>query len=197
MKEHPATFKPHEVRATLAGTQTQFRRIVEPQPDSDGEWCHPRTGCVAAESFDEMLKHCPYGQNGDRLWVKEAIENGDACARYSADGEVVPATSWPWKRDKLPGMFCPRGLSRITLEVTDVRVQRLQEISNADADAEGVCDWWLSLDVREREAVEKITNGKAEDWRGNFHQLWESINGPGSWDANPWVWAIAFRRVTP
>jgi hypothetical protein len=93
-------------------------------------------------------------------------------------GVVTP--TW-WKR---PAIFMPRAASRITLEVTGVRVERLQDISEADAEEEG----WP------RPAPDGTPHMAATTW---FCSLWESINGPGSWDANPWIWVVEFRRFQP
>jgi len=134
---------------------------------------------------------CPYGQPGNRLWVRESFRDARAAmlgrVLYRADGDNICG----WK----PSIHMPRHLSRITLEVTTVRVERLQSISEADAQAEGVTPKW-----------EPGCSGRLMDALGGFSfrpaasayaELWEQIHGPGSWDANPWVWVIEFKRVTP
>lgn len=159
-KDHPMLFSAPMVRALLAGTKSQTRRIVK-SPAADG-------------SVDRW----PYVE-GERLWVKESIARGPGeLSAFVADGARTKATAWPWKRDRLPGMFCPKGLSRITLELTDVRVERLQAITEADAAAEGV--------------GEPPWGTRAE----SYATLWDSINSkkPGcAWSANPWVWVLSFR----
>lgn len=180
-KERPILFSGAMVRALLAGTKTQTRRIAKPK-----------------RSIEPMTDECPYGQPGDRLWVREAIrlvpgqEPDDGTDRvdstYEADGTFTVADAWPWRRSYLPSMHCPRGLSRITLEITGVRVERLQSISEADAQAEGC-------------AVECMTptgddSGSAIYGPGGYRALWDEINGAGAWDANPWVWAVTFKRIT-
>ncbi len=143
----------------------------------------------------------PRWRVGDRLWVKETIrllpefepESEHAVSEFSADGEITKADAWPWKRRVLPSIHMPRGLSRITLEITEVRVERLCRISDDDARAEGVektsqrgwRDYGLDLPNAQPHAP------------GSFASLWGSINGIGSWSANPWVWVLTFKRVTP
>ena len=137
---------------------------------------------------------CPYGKPGDQLWVREAIRlvpnqepddgTGRVFSTYDADGLLTPADAWPWKRSFLPPMHCLYGLSRITLEITGVRVERLQDISEADAQAEGFY-----------QAVHESDGGIGQDVVGWYRTLWESINGPGSWGLNPWVWVVEFKRV--
>jgi hypothetical protein len=131
-----------------------------------------------------------YGIPGDRLWVREAFyiigefpgkTPGTRWTHYRADSsnnfDNAPSWTGPWK----PSIFMPRWASRILLEITNVRVERLQEITRKDAIAEG-CE-------------ERSEDGA---WLGPevaFCRLWESINGPGSWEANPWVWCVSFRRI--
>jgi hypothetical protein len=179
MKERPILFSAPMVRGILAGTKVQTRRVVKPQ--AMGQW-----GPVVP---------CPYGQPGDRLWVREAwdfIPEGDpgtpSCAgiRYWADAgyelRTPPSNYNPMlygKERVRPSIHMPRWASRITLEVTGVRVERLQDISEADARAEG------------------ISRADCPDWHAttDYRALWESIHGPGSWAANPWVWVVEFKRV--
>jgi hypothetical protein len=127
--------------------------------------------------------HCPYGIPGDRLWVRETFAQGvEGCPggiSYRADHADPkgdgPAHPVKWR----PSIFMPRAASRILLEITDVRVQRLQEISTRDIWAEGIA---ASPDV-----------DPVHEWR----DLWDSLNAARGfgWAANPWVWAITFRRV--
>ena len=101
----------------------------------------------------------------------------------------------PWR----PSIHMPRWASRITLEITDIRVERLQEISEDDAKAEGVEPWVIGDGWREYGLppdVEAAGTHPLRSARDSFASLWESINGPGSWKANPWVWVIEFRRVS-
>lgn len=155
---------------------------------------------------------CPYGVPGDRLWVKETfmpryggtLPNGKSFTnvRYRADEEGRDCFGMDHKgqvainfgADKWrPSIFCTRWASRITLEITGIRVERLQEISEEDAAAEGVTLQRVPTGVVDEAAgvAEMIPEEPSEAYR----RLWESINGPGSWDANPWVWVIEFKRL--
>lgn len=186
MKERPILFSGPMVRALLAGTKTQTRRVVKPQPA--GEWAVP--GKTA----------CPYGQPDDRLWVRETWMDLQGTgvqlaskSRYAYGADTI-AGSWDdecriayglkWK----PSIHMPRAACRITLEITGVRVERLQDISADDARAEGCPD--KPVPGAEQASVDAF----ARQWYGD---LWEQINGPGSWDANPWVWVVEFRVMKP
>ena len=221
MKERPILFSAPMVRAILAGTKTQTRRALHPDLfiSSSGAIVRMKAAAVAAVTGITEAR-CPYGQPGDRLWVREAFgvppdcEVGyhkftrlklTPCAKerptihYRADDN---ARAWVerWR----PGMFMPRWASRITLEVTGVRVERLQDISRADAIAEGV-DWNKCPERQTQQSIDAqraahrmglAAHYEAEiDYVGGYRWLWESINGPGSWDANTWVWCVEFRRT--
>lgn len=204
MTERPILFSGAMVRALLTGTKTQTRRVVKPQPtgfvggpgvtlcDSSPAPLVPMND-FAGTCGQEII--CPYGQPGDRLWVREGY-SGPHWMTGVPPREWIPGTPiwcWAdgnplhgdWTKPK-PGMHMPRWASRITLEITGVRVERLQDISEADAQAEG---WTMRPEVSTDPQVHKEA---ARDW---FMDLWESINGPGSWDANPWVWVVEFRRL--
>lgn len=173
--------------------------------------------------MEERIK-CPHGQRGDRLWIREAwqyydwTDDGEPLIRYAADN----ATAWPetsteewgeklqdvWAalsmnenyaidmaaRDRRwrPSIHMPRWASRITLEVTGVKVERLQDISEADAMAEGIVSAGDGNGFQLADTTHYM--GAARD---SYASLWQSINGPGSWDANPWVWCVSFLRVSP
>jgi hypothetical protein len=171
MKERPILFSAPMVRALLDGTKTQTRRIIKPNH------------CVAPSMRLSMVPGCPYGVPGDRLWVRETfcpqMNATDRTPFYRSTGDELPSCH-KWK----PSIFMPRWASRITLEITEVRVQRVQDISEEDAKAEG------GGFIREHpDADETLSDKKL------FQFLWESISGETSWDANPWVWAITFRRI--
>lgn len=217
MKERPIIFSGSMVRAIQADTKTQTRRVVKPRTDRDfGPRCVLQPHEIAGEINAGDLRNSVYGVPGDRLYVKEAAwlwcerqPNGltrtgrtkwrykpmrAAGVWYAADHRRKPNISvvspdtgneWGW-RLKI-GRFLPRWASRITLEITDVRVERLQDISEADAQAEGA----ECLEVGGEDGV------AMSDWshREGFMKLWESLNGPGSWDANPLVWVVGFRRI--
>jgi len=216
MKERPILFSGLEVRAILAGTKTQARRMVNPPPIL-GEYDDIRVcdggfeivryamattavGRELRETFEPL--RCPYGVPGDRLWVRESgwrrpertprmmREGADTWPKYlySADGDVDDDFGREHKWHRRPSVHMPRWASRITLEVMQVRVQRVQDISYADILAEG----W---DARSSEPVTDGTAG--EDARAWFAALWDSIHGTGAWDRNDWVFAVTFRRVQP
>ena len=199
------------VRAILAGTKTQTRRVVKHHPSDDGNmvlvdhgdgWWPYRSDDSerpVVNGGDEIPYRCPYGQPGDRLWVRETWccvhgvpdaggkPHPDDFVRYRADngpGEQVITDVKAWH----PSIHMPRVYSRILLEITAVRVERVQYISQDDSVAEG-CD-----DIRDMLLVPGrifYAGGPREAYR----VLWDSINGPGSWAANPWVWVVEFRRL--
>lgn len=193
MKERPILFNGEMVRAILEGRKTQTRRVVKGQ-DVKGSLLSPGTHLTA--SGHKLIS--PYGVPGDRLWVRETWYNsrGDDSmpTYYRADQERHVPSDWqyhtgPWK----PSIFMERWASRITLEITDVRVERVRDISQKDAMAEGGPPSHRSIDRVSR------TFGYSDFSRSWFAQLWDSINekrGFG-WDANPWVWVVEFKRVKP
>lgn len=219
-RERPILFKAPMVRALFAGTKTQTRRamVIGHAPDnsnvqfdaSDLKWY-----CDGGL----WLRSCPYGVPGDRLWVKEtwapSILRGhgqDACdcdtvrVDYRANGgwkefvtDEIP-DDWTMPKAARGGqsvtpLFMPRWASRITLEVTSVRVERLQDVSEEDAEAEGVASLDGEIDEVALCAKAKAMGLTTDDARAWFATLWGSINGDSAWDANPWVWVISFRRL--
>ncbi len=195
MKELPIRFSGPMVKAILDGSKTQTRRVVK--QDRDGLLdCKPTP---AWDAFWQCVA-CPYGKPGDRLWVRETfgIDDEDGTVLYFADPDTAQNAEharicedrYPRRR---PSIHMPRWASRILLEITDVRVERVQDISEADAQAEG---------IEYSERFEGYCIGMAEhyhshDPRLSYASLWESINGPDSWAANPWVWVVEFRRIEP
>jgi hypothetical protein len=192
MKERPILFSGPMVRALLDGSKTQTRRIIKPQPDNDPKKHHPiKPYCTSLGQWNWVLAatghgcgdpfDCPYGQPGDRMWVREAVAEISCRLTYRADtddGAHCQVKRWT------PSIHMPRIWSRILLEITGVRVERLQDISEADALAEGI----------PRDTGVGTQFCRAEP-RNGYQHLWESINGDSSWDANPWVWVIEFKRV--
>jgi len=183
MKERPILFSGEMVRATLNGLKTQTRRIIKPQPklsDKITKITNMVPGFVDATGGEFR---CPYGKVGDRLWVRETfVITGIGACFYRADGEIE-VRDWVWR----PSIFMPREYSRISLEITNVRAERLQDISEEDAQAEGVrlgFDWIDNLPVL------------PANFRAGFRLLWNSINTKRGydWDSNPWVWVVEFRR---
>jgi len=215
-KEQPILFSAPMVRAILEGRKVQTRRVMKPQPGDDWnpevgicayEWKgsgEPGPDFFGAGDEDECYK-CPYGAPGDRLWVRETWANFGGYAvlyQHHKPGVAYRAT---WDSDKYgwpdfahhvsyvpggkwrPSIFMPRWPSRITLEITEVRVQRVQEISEEDAVAEGTGQW----------AMETNAILTCETMRDAYRKLWDSINiKKYPWESNPWVWALSFRRGT-
>ena len=192
------------VRAILAGTKTQTRRLVKPQPGDvhfeELPNTDPVTGWqIAGRSYrwsdDDATGRIwtpPLGQPGDQSWVKETFcydDFGEPIYRATEpdQGCSHPEDMRPWK----PSIFMPRKASRITLELTSVRVERLNDISEADAKAEGVAD---TFDAR---IASNFVGGNPGPAQMEYWALWESIHGPGSWAANPFVWVYEFKRIKP
>ncbi|HIE1504200.1 TPA: hypothetical protein ACXJSP_000187 [Pseudomonas aeruginosa] len=198
MKERPILFTGPMVRAILEGRKTVTRRVVSPQPDFLGSMVDPNTPFKTLDAGLHARITCPYGEPGDRLWVRETwglqvrsygggagefivyrATNPDAIYCRSSEGREYPVK---WK----PSIHMRRHSSRILLEITAVRVERLQDISNDQAIAEGIDTHPMGF-----YGNGCITAG------GAFLELWESINGDGRWADNPWVWVIEFKRVAP
>ena len=185
MKERPLLFSGPMIRAILAGTKTQTRRVLKGAN-------HVSAGGAPLKFTGSDIREvqCPYGWIGDRLWVRESFcpiypqdpnYNGGRPIEYDYQatykhgdrlGDLIGVRK-KWK----PSIHMPRAASRITLEVTGVRVERLQDISEADAQAEGV-----------------YTDPACPAYDA-YAQLWDEINGTGAWDANPLVWVVEFKRI--
>lgn len=214
MKERPILFSAPMVRALLDGSKTQTRRTMRFQPGDDttvhvkhfhqtvidrhgDEQPGPEVFGAWWNDGESGLR-CPYGQPGDRLWVREThakiigqsgtwIET-DYRATYTHGDRLGDLIGKEKKWTSAIQM--PRDASRILLEVTDVRVERLQDISEADAQAEGI--------VRQRDngfGLADTTHYHSADPRMSYWSLWEAINGTRSVEANPWVWAVSFKRI--
>ena len=189
MKERPILFSGPMVRAILDGKKTMTRRVMKlPISHNDIESVSDITGgwwCGFNSNDTSYLLTCPYGQPGDRLWVRETwrstrVDKTPAPCIYRADGGKTPYGK-PW----IPSIHMPRWASRITLEITGVWVERVQEISEENAKAEGVTPSIVGQDLDHLR------------YRAGFQSLWDSINAKRGygWDANPWVWVLTFRRV--
>ncbi|WP_233979589.1 hypothetical protein [Pectobacterium versatile] len=214
MKERPIIFNGDMVRAILDGRKTQTRRIVKPQPDEDG-LARLRGGPWLDTS--ERVYRCPFGEVGDRLYVRETW--GVVSHAFDDDGFMIswtpdrPATAihemsfgkgyysghaiyaadgaFTWGDDDghedgrscwKPSIHMPRAASRILLEITDVRVERLKHIPRDGMIAEGY-------------PAERAADGGEYDPFLWYRDLWESIYGEGSWQANSWIWVIEFKRI--
>lgn len=229
MKERPILFSSSMVRAILDGSKTMTRRIIRPQPTHFNPAGTPRRVVPNGGPSESIC--CPYGEPGDRLWVRETwnvthhsqlapgeniAKSAEDCVRDNngfmpscAEGVVYAAdgvTSHPvhGKARWRPSIHMPRWASRILLEIVSVRVERLQDISEDDARAEGI-ERGKDFPGWYRGPLDGDSAGLAEAGRHfkiptafpklAFRALWESINGPKSWAANPWVWVVEFRRV--
>lgn len=205
MSEKPILFSAPMVRAILAGQKTQTRRILKPQPsidflpevgryaptlvDRNGEQ-YPGPEVFGASDEREAVKF-PFGQPGSRLWVKETwatdwvwnesapvlVPEGQPIL-YRADECATGCVAFEWGRWR-PSIFMRRWMARITLEITALRCERLRDIEHKPLD--------LAAEGHPRDS----SLGDILWYSG----LWESINGPGSWEANPFVWVVEFRRV--
>lgn len=212
IKERPILFGAPMVRAILDGSKTQTRRIIKPQPtlseNTGFNWKGAAYGIgfERGETARNFSKHCcPYGKPDDRLWVRET--HYLVRAQGKPDGHVIeidykadpdhPIRMCPQKWR--PSIHMPRSASRILLDIISVRVERLNDISEGDAKAEGI----FELDYCGQKTYQNylLSNEEAEcspmlaSPVASFTSLWESINGADSWQANPWVWVIEFRRI--
>lgn len=202
MKERPILFSGPMVRAILEGRKTQTRRVLK------DEWFH---GCLTGDcphihqrECDACLAEyanteCPYGVPGDRLWVRETFRlRADqdekppsqdwwkSGAWYCVDGNDEPSGCGGGAGKKRPAIFMPRWASRITLDITNIRVQQLQDITEEDAKAEGV------------QMPDRIPEPpKWWSYKQEYQYLWNAINAKRGfgWETNPWVWALTFKKI--
>lgn len=193
IKERPILFSAPMVRAILDGRKTQTRRTNSSMPDM---WDKVEIGFYGDDfgawfRFDDeginrdTFAKCPYGKIGDFLWVRETFCEWD-------DGFVYAATCTDAERSLSkfkPSMFMPKRACRIRLEITNIRLERLKNITDKDCLCEGIDGG--------AHASWKDYSGGGGFWfpRDSFESLWESINGEGSWQANPWVWVVEFKVV--
>ena len=235
--ERPIILKAHEVRGILDGRQTQLRRIIKPQPDlffHRGDWQPDGMiwkGRRTHADQSGLPSQCPFGQVGDRLWARETwgINVGQECCGYGQpDGyggheccgcprtEQYPVYKSDADAETLDGKWksstqMPRYFARILFEIVSVRVERLQDISDSDATAEG-CQVKEGVVVKDGKQVaapvywfDEYYIEATPQWA--FRKLWDFVNvgrlcwsndkviEPNSWLANPWVWVVEFKRV--
>ncbi|HCI6175152.1 TPA: hypothetical protein NPO38_000628 [Klebsiella quasipneumoniae subsp. quasipneumoniae] len=211
MKEHGMIFNGEMVRAILDGRKTQTRRpikwkqtrfteIGEREDGSKWPWSED------AEHACDFWHPCPFGAVGDRIWVRETWNKYGGLLTYRADHdwiddmrkETVCTAKW------VPSIHMPRWASRILLEITDVRVERLNAISPEDAESEGLertnfTGFGDEPGLPSYPEPDVYFDPLKKQWKEYppeaFAGLWESIYGEGSWKANPWVWVISFKRV--
>lgn len=195
MNEHPILFSTEMVQAILTGRKTQTRRVVKSEliiEQAEFERGNRPNVIQSEPSLQYWTENsCPFGQVGDRLWVRETWYQkgtvgrtypdddeyqffGHRQAAYVADGDAPK--DWTFK--KRPSIHMPRWACRLILEITNIRIERLNDISEADCVKEGIGSALLR-DCK----------------RPKFMQLWESINGTDSWDKNPWVWVVEFKVI--
>lgn len=212
----PILFNAPMVRAILEGRKSQTRRekkfakpfdhasawpFVSKYPDGGWVW----TDFPPSQKDLEILRangngcRCPYGDVGDQLWVRETwgipytyvdepeVHKCDVIYRANPRDESSPIA---WH----PSIHMPRCFSRITLKITQVRVERLQDISEQDAKAEGVLPEF-EIDIGTFVHNQKWNPEAASTYRLGYKHLWNEINGNGSWDKNPWVWVIELKRL--
>ena len=195
MTDRPILFSAPMVRAILAGSKTQTRRVVKPwEPRLMNLRRAVPEDVSYLPDFTCYRSTCPYGQPGDLLWVRETWST-HACFDHLPPNKCPPSIHY-WADGKVqtgkgrPSIHMPRWASRITLEVTGARVERLQAISDADAMAEGI--------VQLSDGGFGLPDGSHyhhTDPRQSYFSLWEAINGPGSVEADPWLWVIEFKKV--
>ncbi|MBD2753813.1 hypothetical protein [Spirosoma validum] len=215
MKFRPILFKTEMVQALLAGTKTQTRRIVKPQPDtSDGRPLEVWFGwpSLAKSGTDYHNITPPFGRPGDVLWVKETYQPVDGKFSkygYKADARTVDGINGLWWRNEngvdlqcagpwKSSMFMPKEAARLFLQIKSIRVERLIEISEADAAAEGV--YCYSQDDLSQTDYKNYLHKGDDDWGflspiSSYFSLWELINGKGSLASNPFVWVVEFERI--
>ena len=200
MRERPMLFSAPLVRAILGDRKSQTRRLF--RAANGGVWPNPNDKPAMAQ----ILRACPHGQPGDRIYVRETFVQGyeedplTGCLKQcDEEGNDIPMTTWyratnggitwsddgesevnvPWK----PAIHMPKSLARIWLEVTSVRVERLQQITEGDCIAEGAPGGHGAIQGYQYSATPLE----------HFEHLWESTGG--DWAANPWVWVIDFKRI--
>ncbi len=244
MKERPIIFQDWKIPKIMDGSATMTRRIVKPQPDHFHKFSDK---ILRPQNGDQEIK-CPYGIPGDRLWVRETWGIGDhgrlidPCLNYRADGQQIPlfyqgATLWAdakgghvveefdllkVKKGWHPSIHMPRWASRITLEITNIRVERVQKITEEDAISEGVEFLFTDEEIKQRPELgigERhyknylwhgsfgqygTGNKKSDQWpyqfsgyktaKGSFSSLWELLHGKGAWERNDWVRVLSLRE---
>ena len=211
-KDRPILFSGAMVQAILGGRKSVTRRVVNPQPVADPTWdggfvlkTRKESTAIKALQRGMYLDVCPYGEPGDALWVKEALVSstmwdGEPRMTYAADGSWVwdldNPCAWVWKRNMLPSMFMPKGLSRFTLPVVSTRPEQLLDITDEEA-------------VREGAYLHEGFGVGHSGWRMDpndgvvcgtplqaFLDYWDRLNAKRGYGAasNPWVWRVEFEE---
>jgi hypothetical protein len=209
MREKPIIMGADSVRAILDGRKTQTRRVIKPQPKFIGA---PNVPFKTDDANPKGIINCPYCKVGDRLWVREIFNCNEEGIAYKATQPDMDGL--PWKSP----IYMPRTYSRITLEITDIRVERVQEITEDDALAEGI----ISNEEYEARASEdnlfpcprckgyKVHEAFGYDYgitevdctycntqKKRYRIIWDSLNAKRGypWESNPWVWVISFKQI--
>ncbi|MBW5820570.1 hypothetical protein [Yersinia enterocolitica] len=214
-KERPILFNAEMVNAILSGRKTQTRRIMRDQPEVippedecgvPGYWIPYNAGKTMVRN-EMMTIACPLGMRGDQLWVREtwAVSSiYDGCPPRDINPGSKPgwcgiryAASHEWIGIKgRPSIHMPRWASRINLKITDVRVERLNNISEENAKAEGAQKYDISrFTTDEINLLDAPLKNPDTPYTNGFALLWESCYGSGSWAANPFVWVIGFEKI--
>jgi hypothetical protein len=207
MKERPILFSTKMVQAILEGRKTMTRRAAKPRHKAsllNGMWTD--SYILDPKNSGWLMKYCPYGQPGDVLWVREtwhpkrhSFPIGSPYEyKATAEKDGTPINE-KWK----PALFMPKAACRLFLKITNIRVERLQDISEADAVNEGIESWVeerLTTKPTRYKCYFDFDNPKdpatyCSNPVDSFQSLWQSINGKESWDANPWVWVISFEKL--
>lgn len=226
MKERPILFSGPMVRAIVTGQKTVTRRAMKHQPcrqpvmvpnGGANFWTNPLY--IQGAMMGSQNHGCPYGQPGDRLWVRETwLEDpeddgswaytqymgckgsqlSDIPKRFQKPEHCIFRENWKgpamlWR----PSIHMPRWASRILLEVTDVRVERLQDIREDQVLDEGIGDHRFDCDRPVEPDGYPACSCGSIGYIDAFADLWNTINGRGAWDANPWVWVVEFKRIEP
>ncbi len=209
MKERPILFSGAMVRDILAGRKTVTRRLVKPQFEVTEAYLREKGAWLPELTLSQHVNNawqagfinddCPYGEVGDRLWVRESFSDlrgtgiehrpdpAGPLHRYAFAADSPPGSASDEARKDFgvkwkPSIHMPRAACRILLEITGVRIKQIQDVTTEQLIAEG-----LQTRLREHDAECDLLH----QWK----ELWASLNGDESWDANPWVWVVEFRRV--
>jgi hypothetical protein len=207
-RELPILFSAPMVQALINGMKTQTRRVMKPQPVKNGsfyEWAGAgwsNDGPLTPVPGHSLSERCPYGKPGDILWVRETLmQEGELGIKYKADNcwineDLIPDDYGPYGGEysfrTIPNIYMPKWAARIWLKVWEVRIERLQDITEENAKAEGVEPYHLA----DMNSVGESREGPSIAYWAAFADLWQAINGLNSWEANPWVWVVKFKVLS-
>lgn len=187
-------FKPEMRKANRDGIKSRTRRVIDPQIE-DVYWNKRMNYASIWNPRTELTRFCPYGKAGTACYMREPLVHGFGGVAYYKDDEFMvrhaltgePIT-WRWKKDVLPSIFMPKEAARSIYRYTDIRVERVQEISERDAILEGVAAYTLAKGV---------ISDSPPDPRWKYIELWNEINARRgyAWKSNPWVWVLAYEPV--